>query len=157
MSVKDDFKDAVETVLCYLELEGKYLMLYRNKRKNDYNKGKWIGVGGHIKNGETIEEALFREVKEETNLDLYDYNLCATLYFLCDNYKEKIYLFKSSFFSGKLKECNEGELKYIDKDKILDLPIFEGDRYFISRLESNEYFELFIHYEKDKLKEVIEL
>ena len=53
-----------ETVLAYIEIEGLYLMLYRNKKKNDMNEGKWMGVGGHIERGETPDQALVREVKE---------------------------------------------------------------------------------------------
>ena len=57
-----------ETTLCYLEKDGCYLMLYRNKKENDCNAGKWIGVGGKLEPGESPDECLLREVKEETGL-----------------------------------------------------------------------------------------
>ena len=60
----------VTTTLCYIENDGKYLMLHRVKKHNDINEGKWIGVGGHVEGAETPEECLIREVKEETNLDI---------------------------------------------------------------------------------------
>ena len=51
------------TTLCYIENDGKYLMLHRVKKQNDINKGKWIGVGGHTEDQESPEECLLREVK----------------------------------------------------------------------------------------------
>ena len=53
------------TTLCYIEQDGKYLMLHRTKKKKDINKDKWIGVGGHAEEGEGPEECLLREVKED--------------------------------------------------------------------------------------------
>ena len=44
------------TTLCYLEKDSKYLMLHRTKKEIDINKGKWLGVGGKIENGETPEQ-----------------------------------------------------------------------------------------------------
>ena len=61
------------TTLCYIEQDGKYLMLYRNKKENDINEGKWIGVGGRFEEGETPEECVLREVQEETGLTLLKY------------------------------------------------------------------------------------
>ena len=58
------------TTLCYIENDGKYLMLHRVKKQNDINKGKWTGVGGHAEDQESPEECLLREVKEETGLDV---------------------------------------------------------------------------------------
>lgn len=59
-----------ETTLCYIEKDGKYLMLYRNKKKNDASEGKWIGIGGKLEPGETADECILREVLEETGLTL---------------------------------------------------------------------------------------
>ena len=62
-----------ETTLCYIKNDGKYLMLYRNKKKHDPNGGKWIGIGGKVEAGESYEECMLREVKEETGLELSDW------------------------------------------------------------------------------------
>ena len=70
----------VETTLCYIESNGYYLMLNKNKRKDDLNKGKWLGLGGHIEYGETPYECIVREVKEESGLSIYNPQLRATLY-----------------------------------------------------------------------------
>lgn len=141
-----------KTVLCYLFKGDEVLLLYRNKKKNDINQGKWIGVGGHIEKGESPEEALNREVKEETGLTLKNYSKKGLLYFVNGNYEEVIYLYSSSSFIGELKECDEGELKYFPKNQIFDLPMWEADKIFLKYLLSNEpYFELKLIYEGDSL------
>ena len=56
--------------LCYIEQNGKYLMLHRTKKENDLNKDKWIGVGGKFEDKESPEECVIRETKEETGLTL---------------------------------------------------------------------------------------
>ena len=142
----------VETVLLYLEQDGKYLMLYRNKKKKDINKGKWIGIGGHIEEGETKEEALVRECKEETSLNLLSYSLRGKLSFVIDGYEETCYLYTSSSFEGKIQECDEGELSFVAKEEIFHLPLWEGDVVFLKMLLNDEpYFVLRLNYEKDKL------
>ena len=54
------------TTLCYIERDGCYLMLKRDKKAVDENKGKWIGVGGHMEEDESPEECALREIREET-------------------------------------------------------------------------------------------
>ena len=61
------------TTLCYIEQDGKYLMLHRVKKENDINKDKWIGVGGHFEADESPEDCVLREVKEETGYTLTAY------------------------------------------------------------------------------------
>ena len=86
------------TVLCYIKKDNKYLMLFRNKKENDLNEGKYMGI-----------------------------------------------------------ECNEGELFWIDIDKVYDLPAWEGDKVFLEKLLKDEkYFNLELIYAKDKLIKVIE-
>ena len=142
-----------ETVLVYIEKDGKYLLIYRNKKKNDMNQGKYIGIGGHIEKGETKEEALIREVKEETDLIINSYKYRAKLLFINDDYSEIMHLFTSDDASGELtNDCNEGELVWVDKDKILDLPTWEGDRAFLKIMEETEdYFEMTLKYKDDQL------
>ena len=145
-----------ETVLCYIEKDGKYLMLFRNKKENDINSGKYIGVGGHIELGETKEEALIREVKEETNLDVINYEYFGKVFFKDDDFEENMYLFTVTEFKGELKECDEGELHWINKENILDVPHWEGDKYFLEKIKNNEKgFEMFLIYSKGKLVKII--
>ena len=70
------------STLCYIEKDGKYLMLHRTKKEHDFNKDMWIGVGGHAENGESPEECLLREVKEETGLTLTSYRFRALITFI---------------------------------------------------------------------------
>ena len=142
----------IKTVICYLEKGDKVLMLYRNKKENDLNGGKYIGVGGHVEKGETIEDAVIREVKEETNLDIVRLDYFGKVIFYIDDYTEEMYVFTSSEFTGELSECDEGTLYWVDKNKILDLPLWEGDKYFIDLIKSNiRDFEICLTYKNDKL------
>ena len=140
-------------VLAYIERDNKYLMLLRNKREHDINKGKYIGVGGHMEKGETKEEALVREIKEETNLDVLDYEYRGKIEFIdTANHHEMMYLFHVSDFKGEMSECNEGELSWVDKDKIFDLNLWEGDIIFLKPfMETKEFIDLVLYYNEDKL------
>lgn len=144
------------TTLCYIEKEGKYLMLHRTKKENDINEGKWIGVGGHAEGTEGPEECLLREVKEETGLTLTSYRFRGIVTFisvLCE--PELMCLFSADDFCGELIECNEGELFWIEKEKVLSLPTWEGDKIFLKLFLENEqrFFSLRLVYEGEKLLE----
>ena len=144
--------------LCYIEKDHKYLMLYRNKKKDDLNQGKWIGVGGKFEANETPEECLIREVKEETGLTLTKYCYRGLVTFVSNEAEtEYMHLFTATEFTGELQECNEGELHWVDKDKVLELPTWEGDAVFLQKLfTSKTYFSLKLRYEGEKLVEVRE-
>jgi len=144
------------TTLCYIEKDGKYLMLHRNKKKNDINHEKWIGVGGHAEPGESPEDCLLREVKEETGLTLTSYKFRSIITFIQNQVgQEEMCLFTADGFEGELTECDEGELAWVDKECILGLPIWEGDKLFLEPLLSGEkrFFTLKLVYEGDKLAE----
>lgn len=144
------------TTLCYIEQDDKYLMLHRIKKEKDLNKDKWIGVGGHFEEGESPGECLLREVWEETNLRLLSYRPRAFITFVSDEWgTEYMHLFTANEFEGELKECDEGELCWIEKSKVYDLPIWEGDKIFFRMLEENqEYFFLKLQYEGERLVRV---
>lgn len=143
----------VETVLIYLEKDNKYLMMFRNKKLNDMNKGKYIGVGGHIEEDETKGQALVREVAEETSLILKSYTYRAKLTFVNDDYSEIMHLYTSNDFTGIVNEnCNEGDLIWVDKDKIEELPLWEGDKAFLKVMnDSDDYFEMTLKYKSNEL------
>lgn len=104
------------TTLCYIENEGKYLMLHRVKKKNDINEGKWIGVGGHAEGQEAPEECLVREVKEETGLILTSYRFRGVVTFISDACEaELMCVFTADGYTGELIECDEGDLCWVDK------------------------------------------
>jgi 8-oxo-dGTP diphosphatase len=145
------------TTLCYIKKDDKYLLLHRTKKKDDPNEGKWIGVGGHIEEGESPEECLLREVKEETNLTLTSYRYRALITFVSDIYEtENMYLYTADSFEGELDyTCDEGELEWISKDVILNLPMWEGDREFLPLImaETTKFFTMELIYKGNKLVE----
>lgn len=143
----------INTTLCYIEKDNKYLLLHRTKKENDLNEGKWIGVGGKFEKDETPEECLLREVKEETGLTLTKYKLRAVITFISNKWQtEYMYLFTASEFTGELISCNEGELEWVAQDDILKLNIWEGDKIFLKKMiEEDNFFTLKVVYEGDKL------
>ena len=145
-----------ETTLCYIEKDDAYLMLLRNKKDIDANKGKWIGVGGKIEAAETVEECLLREVYEETGLTLKKYDYRGKILFESDEWGSEImHLFTADAFEGKLIDCSEGELKWIPKNEVMSLNLWEGDRQFLKLLyEDAPYFEMKLAYEGDRLCKV---
>ena len=147
----------INTTLCYIEKDNKYLMLHRTKKENDVNEGKWIGVGGKFEKDETPEECLLREVKEETGLILTEYKLRVVITFISDSWEtEYMYLFTANEFTGELITCDEGELKWVEKDRILNLNIWEGDKIFLKKMiEEDNFFTLKVVYEGDKLIESV--
>ena len=141
------------TTLCYVEQDGKYLMLLRNKKKQDENAGKWIGVGGKFEEGESPQDCLLREVQEETGLRLTQYRFRGIVTFVSDQYEtEYMHLFTAHGFEGERIPCDEGELRWVEKDEVLSLPLLEGDREFLRLLrEDAPFFSLKLVYQGDKL------
>ncbi len=145
----------IVSTLCYLEKDGQYLMLLRNKKKNDVNEGKWIAPGGKAEPGESPEECVLREVCEETGLTVGRLNIRGILTFSSEGWEDEyIFVFTATEFSGEIIECNEGELKWIDKKDILSLNLWEGDRIFLKMLiEDAPFFSLKLSYKGDELIE----
>lgn len=144
------------TTLCYIEQDGKYLMLHRTKKKKDINKDKWIGVGGHAKEGEGPEECLLREVKEETGLTLTSYRFRGLITFISNECElELMCLFTADEFTGELITCNEGDLAWVDKTQVPGLPTWSGDAIFLKQILSDDprFFTLRLVYVGDTLVE----
>ena len=142
------------TTLCYLERDGCYLMLHRIKKDNDMNRNKWIGIGGKFEEGESPENCLLREVREETGLTLGSWRYCGIVTFVSDEWgTEYMHLFHSEDFHGSLRECDEGSLEWIEKSALASLPdLWEGDRIFLRMMENNEpFFSLKLCYRGDLL------
>lgn len=146
------------TTLCYIERNDCYLMMHRISKKEDANQGKWIGVGGHFKEGESPEECLLREVKEETGLMLTNYRLRGIITFVSDEWGcEYMHLYTADGFEGELSkeqmtECGEGVLEWISKDNIMELNLWEGDRIFLELLlKDSGIFSMKLEYQGDAL------
>lgn len=148
------------TTLCYIEKEDSYLMLHRISKKNDVNKEKWIGVGGHFEKDESPEDCLLREVKEETGLALTSYHFRGIVTFILKDkgseLTEYMCLYTADDYEGTLCDCNEGFLKWVDKNEIFNLNLWEGDRIFLRLLQENHpFFSLKLVYEGNCLKEAV--
>jgi len=142
------------TTLCYIEKDGKYLMIHRIKKKNDMNKDKWIGVGGKFENGESPFDCARREIKEETGLVVKKLNYRGIVTFVSDLYgTEYMHLFTATEYEGEIDfNCDEGILEWVNKGEVSSLPIWEGDKLFFELLEKEKrFFSLKLCYEGDKL------
>lgn len=141
------------TTLCYPERNGKYLMLHRTKKANDENHDKWIGVGGKFEADESPEDCMRREVLEETGLTVTNFRYRGIVTFVSDEWGcEYMHLFSVTDWTGEFRECDEGELAWIDKKELLDLPMWEGDRIFLKLLDSDEpFFSLKLTYSGERL------
>lgn len=141
--------------LCYLENDkNEYLMLHRVKKKNDVNRDKWIGVGGKFEKDESPEECLLREVREETGLTLLDYRLRGVVTFVAENWETQyMYLYTATKWTGTMTGCDEGDLEWVPKSRVQDLPIWEGDKIFFRLIEdpASPFFSLKLAYSGDQL------
>ena len=143
-----------QTTLCYIENpRGEYLMLHRVKKKDDANHDKWIGIGGKFEDGESPEECVLREVREETGLTLTDYRYRGLVTFVSDAWEtEYMHLFTATGYEGAPGDCDEGVLEWIDKDALAALPQWEGDRLFLRLLrDDGPFFSLKLRYEGEHL------
>ena len=135
------------TTLCYIARGRDYLMLHRVKKEKDENKDKWIGIGGKFEEGESPEDCLLREVREETGLTLQSWRYRAIVTFVSDEWgTEYMHLFT----------CEEGELRWIDRDALLETNIWEGDKIFLRLLDTEQpFFSLKLRYRGDSLVEAV--
>ena len=136
------------STLCYIEKDNQYLMLHRVVKKNDVNKDKWIGVGGHFEEGESPEECVLREVKEETGYTLTSYRYRGLVTFVfADIEMEYMSLFTADGFEGEPIPCNEGVLEWVDIEKVWKLNLWEGDKIFFRLLDEKiPFFSLKLVY-----------
>lgn len=141
------------TTLCYLERDGKYLMLHRTKKQKDINKDKWIGIGGKFEDKESPEDCLLREAREETGLTLTDYRFRGIVTFVTDRYEtEFMHLYSAYNWEGEIADCDEGELEWLPIAKVFDLKIWEGDKIFFWLMQHDApFFSLKLEYIGDTL------
>ena len=146
-----------QTTLCYIEKEGAYLMLHRIKKEQDENRDKWIGVGGKFEDRESPEDCVLREVREETGLTLTDYKYRGIVTFVSDVWPcEYMHLFTATGFEGQIKECDEGVLEWLPKEKLYGLPMWTGDRIFLELLDQGApFFSLKLVYEGETLVQAV--
>ena len=148
----------IHSTLCYITRGNDVLMLHRVKKKNDINKDKWIGIGGKFEPNESPDECLLREALEETGLTLTSWRCRGIVTFLTngDWEGEYMYLFTADGFEGQLKECDEGELQWVSREFLSQLPQWEGDKIFLDLLwQDAPFFLLKLRYEGETLVEAV--
>lgn len=145
------------TSLCYIERGNEYLMLHRVKKENDENRDKWIGIGGKFEPGESPEECMAREMREETGLTPTAWRYRGIVTFVSDEWgTEYMHLFTCDAFTGAIRECDEGDLEWIDREALLSLPMWEGDKIFLRLISTDApFFSLKLCYSGDKLTRAV--
>lgn len=139
----------INTSLCYIERGEQYLMLHRVKKQNDQNHDKWVGIGGKFEPGESPEDCVLREVREETGLTLTHWRYCGIVTFVLADWTEYMHLFCADGFEGTLRECDEGVLEWIDKSALRALPMWEGDKIFLDLMQAHRpFFSLKLVYDE---------
>ena len=140
--------------LCYIDNGISTLMMHRVKKKNDMHEGKWNGLGGKLISGETPEECIIREVKEESGLDIMNPRLNGIITFpRFDEINDwMVFVFTSNNFSGELIDCDEGVLEWIPNDRLQNLNLWEGDKIYMKWLKSRPFFSAKFVYKKGKLQ-----
>ncbi|MCR5444527.1 MAG: 8-oxo-dGTP diphosphatase [Bacteroidales bacterium] len=144
-----------QTTLCYIDDGSRYLMLHRVKKEHDASHGKWIGVGGKCEADESPDECMLREVNEETGLNVTRWHYRGIVTFISDTWpNEYMHLFTASEWEGQLDmNCREGDLAWVDKQQLMELNLWEGDRIFLRLLldEHHPFFSLKLVYVNDEL------
>ena len=141
--------------LCYIRRDGKTLMIHRVKNKNDIHAGKWNGLGGKLESGETPEECVIREVREESGLEIFEPRLKGILTFpgFANDVDWYAFVFVAKDFRGQITESSEGYIHWIDDSDLLELELWEGDRIFLPWLEKPGFFSGKFVYKEGVLKE----
>jgi 8-oxo-dGTP diphosphatase len=148
----------INTTLCYITRGDEVLMLHRVKKKNDINKDKWIGIGGKFEGDESPDACLLREAKEETGLTLTDWHCHGVVTFITENPADwqHMYLFSADGFEGNIKTCDEGDLQWVSREFVRELPKWEGDDIFLRLMWENvPFFLLTLRYQYDVLEEAV--
>jgi len=137
--------------LCYVidKNTNSALMIHRVKKQNDYHQGKWNGLGGKFEPGESPEECAIREIEEESGLKVKNIKMRGFITFPLFDGKEDwyVFLFTADDFDGKLIDSNEGKLDWIPNNKLTDINLWEGDKYFIPWLFKEKFFSAKFIYE----------
>jgi 8-oxo-dGTP diphosphatase len=124
----------IEATLCYLERDGRILMLHRNRKNNDLHKGKYNGIGGKLEPGESPHDCVKREVLEESGYSVESFQFTGHITFpLFDGKNDwSVFLFTGSGIAGQMMENPpEGDLEWVERKSLLELNLWEGDYIFL--------------------------
>lgn len=134
--------------LCYVKMNGQTLMIHRVKKQADTHHGKWNGLGGKFEAEESPEDCAVREIKEESGLSVMNPQLKGLLTFPNFDGRDDwyVFVFVVREFGGELIDSPEGDLKWIDDDRLLGLNLWEGDRHFLPWLDGEKFFSAKFNY-----------
>jgi 8-oxo-dGTP diphosphatase len=138
--------------LCYLKHKGQTLMIHRIKKANDIHAGKWNGLGGKLEPGESPEQCVRREVREESGLEIVRpryHGLLIFADFAGDDWF--VWVFTAAEFSGDLIDSNEGRLQWINDAELPALNLWPSDAIFLPWLEQKQIFSARFQYHGDEL------
>lgn len=139
--------------LCYIKHDGKTLMVYRNKKPGDIHAGKWNGLGGKFEPGETPEECVIREIKEESGLEIHAPRLHGLLMFPAFKGSDwYVFVFTATDFNGELIDSPEGELRWVPDKELASLPLWPSDPIFFPWIESGRFFSARFEYAGEEMK-----
>ena len=140
--------------LCYVQDKktNSTLMLHRVKKENDYHRGKWNGLGGKFEPGESPEECAVREIKEESGLNVKSIKMKGFITFpIFDGIEDwHVFVFVIDDYNGELIDSNEGNLGWIPNEELININLWEGDKYFIPWLFEDNFFSAKFIYEDGK-------
>lgn len=139
------------TSLVYLENQGDVLMLYRNKKENDVNQGKWVGIGGKFEADERPIDCAIREVQEETGKTPKNLQFRGVVTFVYPNYPTTyMFLYTGKLSDREVIENNEGTMRWVLQSEIPSLNLWEGDRIFLKQLVTDDsLIDLKLRYNED--------
>ena len=138
------------------EDQSKVLLVHRNAREEDEHLGKYNGLGGHMESGEDVAACIRREIMEEAGIEVLQMQLRGTVNWTGFGSKGEDWLgfiFLITEFSGTPYTSNEeGDLSWVELNKISELPMWEGDRYFLPLVFDNDprQFHGYMPYAGDK-------
>ena len=141
--------------LCYVQQDGKTLMLHRIKKANDIHAGKWNGLGGKLEAGESPEQCVIREVAEESGLQIVQPRYHGLLVFA--DFKSEdwyVWVFSAQQFSGQLldqEDAREGHLEWIADEALGALNLWPSDLVFLPWLGTEKIFSARFQYDGDKM------
>lgn len=111
------------------------LMVHRNARADDEHLGKYNGLGGKLENDEDVLAGMIREIREEAGIECTQISLRGTVSWPGFGKHGEDWLgfiFLVTAFEGEpFTENAEGPLKWVRKDQLHTLPMWEGDRHFL--------------------------
>jgi 8-oxo-dGTP diphosphatase len=140
--------------LCYIQHNQCTLMIHRTKRVNDIHAGKWNGLGGKFESGESPEECVVREVREESGLEIMHPRLCGLLIFQAFKGDDwYVFVFTAREFKGQLKETEEGYLEWIPDAQLESLPLWPSDHVFLPWLRQGRLFSAKFLYAGEQMKD----